>query len=65
MTFTSEQALILLDCVDVRVTSLLLTERALIIVEEYEAARKVRILRDKVSDIKHMLEEIANGYATC
>lgn len=54
---TREQTQILVDCIDLRLMDLLLTERSLMMRDSYNESHAIMILREELEEIKQVLEE--------
>lgn len=54
---TREQTQMLIDCIDLRVMDLLVTERSLMMRDSYNESHAIMILREELEEIKQVLEE--------
>lgn len=61
MKLTEEQVQMLIDCIDLRVMDLLVTERTFMIKGNYDESHTVRVFREELEEIKGVLEGQENG----
>lgn len=54
---TKEQTQMLVDCIDLRLMDLLLTERSLMTRDSYNESHAIMVLREELEEIKQVLEE--------
>lgn len=54
---TREQTQTLVDCIDLRLMDLLLTERSLMVRDSYNESHVIMVLREELEEIKRVLEE--------
>lgn len=54
---TREQTQTLVDCIDLRLMDLLLTERSLMMRDSYNESHAIMVLREELEEIKRVLEE--------
>ena len=61
MKLTEEQVQMLIDCIDLRVMDLLVTEKAFMIKGNYDESHTIRAFREGLEEIKGVLEGQENG----
>ena len=57
MKLTEEQMQKLIDCIDVRIFDLLITEKTLMMNGSYDDSHAVRVFREELETVKKILEE--------
>lgn len=61
MKLTEEQMQKLIDCIDVRLMDLLITERRLMMNGNYDDSRAIRLFREELETVKKILEDRDNN----
>ena len=61
MKLTEEQVQMLIDCIDLRVMDLLVTERAFMVKGNYDESHTIRAFREELEEVKGILEGKENG----
>lgn len=57
MKLTEGQMQKLIDCIDLRIMDLLITERTLMMSGDYDESHAIRVFREELETVKEILEE--------